>query len=1080
MAAARRAALLAGCTALFLSCCGGDSLPAGVAVRSLDPSGAAARAGLRTGDRLLAFHRGAAPPANRRATEGPLLRCAQVAELEVEEAPRGPVELTVERHRERLHVTLPAGEWKVEVAPPPGGRFADPGCADLAAARRLAGDQKLEEALAAYERAARWAESARRPLFLALVRDEAGALSTIRNDFPRAERALAESLRLRRQSAPGSLAEAAAWHALGKLERARAAYDRADLYFHKALELRARLAPDSLERAFTLNNLGIDAWARGDLERAGAIYHSALVLVRRRAPDSPQEAQVLNNLGLLSRLQGELAQAEAYFKAAYHINLAQDPRGLDVARNLANLGVLAHDRGNFALSESYHRQAIERFQQVAPDGLEVANGLYNLGLIAAFRQDNAGAEALMRRSLAIRQRLAAGTLFEAASLSVLANIELATGRLDEAERLGRQAYALRSRLAPAGEDAAISLGILAKIALARKQYARAEEMARRELASHEAHGGSGLSRVHSLMLLAEIASAQGHDSEARGDYRAALDLERRYLPDALLNSECLDQLGQIESRRGHRRAAEALFKEALDNLEGQLGRLGGTDEERSSFESSYLPMYQDLIDLQVTRGEPAAAVATLERSRARGLLALLSQRDLVFSADLSPALLDRQRRIDRAYEAAQREIARLAPQERAEIEARRGELVRLRGERAVLAAEIARTAPRYAALRDPKPLDLAGIQKALDPGTVWLSYSVGPGASYLFVVTPREEKVFPLATRRDSLESEVTIFRSLLLRGAGGASGAAPESALLSQGRRLYQLLLAPAEPWVAAAERVLISADGPLHNLPFAALVRPGPTPSFLVDWKPLHTVVSATLYAELRARRRSRTEAASLVAFADPSYPPVRGVAGPDDSPLRRYSLGLQPLPASRGEARALAALYGPQAHLYLGRAARERQAVRLPADARIVHFAGHALLDRRFPLDSALAFSAPGSNDPEEDGLLQAWEIFERLRLDADLVTLSACETGLGAAGGGEGLIGLARAFQYAGARSILASLWSVSDRSTAELMKRFYAALRAGSPKDEALQAAQRALLHDPKLGYGHPYHWATFELIGDWQ
>jgi CHAT domain-containing protein len=120
-----------------------------------------------------------------------------------------------------------------------------------------------------------------------------------------------------------------------------------------------------------------------------------------------------------------------------------------------------------------------------------------------------------------------------------------------------------------------------------------------------------------------------------------------------------------------------------------------------------------------------------------------------------------------------------------------------------------------------------------------------------------------------------------------------------------------------------------------------------------------------------------------------------------------------------------------------------------------------------------------DSKDNGLLQAWEVFEWMRLDAELVTLSACETGLGRDGDGEGLIGLTRAFQYAGARSVLASLWSVSDHTTAELMERFYTLLRAGRPKDLALQEAQRALLHAGGAA-AHPVHWAAFTLSGDWQ
>ena len=131
----------------------------------------------------------------------------------------------------------------------------------------------------------------------------------------------------------------------------------------------------------------------------------------------------------------------------------------------------------------------------------------------------------------------------------------------------------------------------------------------------------------------------------------------------------------------------------------------------------------------------------------------------------------------------------------------------------------------------------------------------------------------------------------------------------------------------------------------------------------------------------------------------------------------------------------------------------------------------------------------SEGQANGLLQAWEIFEQMRIDADLVTLSACETGLGKEMGGEGLIGLTRAFQYAGARSVLASLWSVGDESTAELMTRFYRHLRAGKTKDDALRTAQLELIRmrvapatagrtTPTIS--HPFHWAAFQLIGDWR
>jgi CHAT domain-containing protein len=259
----------------------------------------------------------------------------------------------------------------------------------------------------------------------------------------------------------------------------------------------------------------------------------------------------------------------------------------------------------------------------------------------------------------------------------------------------------------------------------------------------------------------------------------------------------------------------------------------------------------------------------------------------------------------------------------------------------------------------------------------------------------------------------------------------------------------------------VLILPDGPLHALPFAALLDSGSPARYLVEMAPLHVAASATVYSEMKEMNEiGHTGSVSLVAFGDPAYAGKR-----------------TPLPASRAEVEALAALY-PDAQVHLGDAATEERAKAIGRGVRLIHFACHGVLDRRFPLDSGLAFATPThSGEGADNGLLQAWEVFERMRIDADLVTLSACDTGLGRDMGGEGWVGLSRAFQYAGARSVLASLWGVSDRSTADLMTTFYRRLQEGRTKDEALRAAQIEMLHRPTTA--HPFHWAAFQLSGLW-
>jgi CHAT domain-containing protein len=172
---------------------------------------------------------------------------------------------------------------------------------------------------------------------------------------------------------------------------------------------------------------------------------------------------------------------------------------------------------------------------------------------------------------------------------------------------------------------------------------------------------------------------------------------------------------------------------------------------------------------------------------------------------------------------------------------------------------------------------------------------------------------------------------------------------------------------------------------------------------------------------------------------------------------------------------AAFAPRSRLYLGAAATETVVKQLPRETGILHVASHGILNTASPLDSALVLAPAAGADDEDNGLLQAWEVFEHVRVDADLVVLSACDTGLGRTFAGEGLLGLTRAFQFAGARAVAATLWTAPDEATASLMDAFYEALRRGHPSDEALALAQRRLLASPATA--HPFSWAAFVLDG---
>ncbi|HEX4959692.1 MAG TPA: CHAT domain-containing protein [Thermoanaerobaculia bacterium] len=1087
----RTVQLLLSLVLLVLGACSRRST-GGVAVESLAPQGAAARAGLRVGDVLLSWRRPAAPPANPKEATGALRSCTDVAELEIEQAPRAPLELRVQRRDKVSTVKMPAGDWQLEASPRAAARPEIAGCAAYARARRAAreshqdsGDQtetkaRREQALQAFAETAGWARAAGRIRFAALVLQQRAVVHLGQAGFAAAAADLQESLRLLRTAAPGSLEEAAARHLLGREALLRGDFKPAEAHLFQALELRAHLAPDSLERASTLNNLGIAALWQGDLGRAKPLYLQALGLVRRRAPGSLEEGQLLNNLGLLARASGDPSMEEACFVQANRILQRVDPNGEDLARNRTNLAALASDRGDFALAEEYDQAALRHFEATAPQSLETAKLLANLGIIARERFNYQDAEALFRRALAIQRRQAPGSPEEAIGLSNLAWVLQEEGRLGEAEDCARQALAIRSRVTPGSPDVALSLSMLGAIAAKREDYRTAVSLGEQALELQRRVAPGTEQEADILQYLGDLDLQRNRLQEAERYTRQALAIRRRLFPQSRIEARSLNLLGEVLWRQGRTAEAGPTLAAAVDALEAQIGTLGGTEDAEADFQNGLAGVYQDLINFEIEQGKGAAALQSLERWRARGLLAQIAQRDLAFSADIPAPLLKRQRELEEGFRNAQMEIAEADPRHEAELEAKLVILSRLRNERSALEESIVRASPRYASLRHPRPLDLAAARNALDPGTVWLSYLVGKGETVLFIVTPagtgeaEDLRVFHLPAGEKALAEEVAVFRSLILRGREAMPA---EPALLVQGRKLYDLLIAPAAPWIGKAERILISPDGPLHVLPFSALVRPGKPAQWLLEWKPVHTVLSATLYAQLKAGRRPQAGGGPLVAFADPATnPPSPGAVEPSASPLRRYHAGLPPLPGAREEVGALAALYGRDARVYTGADATKARLESLPVRARYLHFACHALLDRRFPLDSSLALARSGVNG--DDGMLQAWEIFERLRLDADLVTLSACDSGLGREEGGEGLIGLTRAFQYAGARTVLAALWSVADRSSADLMPRFYAKLRSGLSKDVALAEAQREMLHGG--AFSHPYSWAAFELNGDWR
>ena len=288
----------------------------------------------------------------------------------------------------------------------------------------------------------------------------------------------------------------------------------------------------------------------------------------------------------------------------------------------------------------------------------------------------------------------------------------------------------------------------------------------------------------------------------------------------------------------------------------------------------------------------------------------------------------------------------------------------------------------------------------------------------------------------------------------------------------------------VLSAKRLLLSPAGMLWELPFAALVvNHEGSPQYLGAKVPItYTQSLAVLQQAHQVPTYFHETRLRALVVGDPLFRAVEPNSA--DPTLHTVWAGFyqrdKPPPrlgSSADEAQKIAAMY--QSVPLLGAQATESNVRQQIKDAAVVHLATHGVLDQARPMSSGLIFTPPTiepqPDDTGNDGILQAWEIFSQLKLRADIVVLSACDTARGHVEQSEGIVGLTRALQYAGARSVVATQWAVAEGdATAELMEAFHSHILAGMPKDEALGAAMKRIAAD----HPHPFYWAPFILVGD--
>jgi CHAT domain-containing protein len=485
--------------------------------------------------------------------------------------------------------------------------------------------------------------------------------------------------------------------------------------------------------------------------------------------------------------------------------------------------------------------------------------------------------------------------------------------------------------------------------------------------------------------------------------------------------------------------AEAIpfFARAIDGIESTRSGLE-SEEFRTSFFENKREIYAGMIFAQLGSRNMEEAFNYNERARSRALLDILGSKAQLTKGS---ALSEEERALQSRISALQTKMeeGENGEEEPAAIKDLKTELEAAQRAYKNLLAKIRHENKEQASLMNVEPLSLKQVQELLDPGVTVLAYFVPRGRAMVWVVEKDRVHFVRVPVGRKELISKVAALRDAIYK-------IEEKEKFKELSQELYRLLIEPALPHIKGKELLIIPHDV-LHYLPYQALLSPGGR--YLIQDYPVYYLSSASLMQFTREKRRAARGDKALV-MANPSLGDVA------------YNLRF-----AEREAKEVANVY-PQSAVFVRAEATKPKAVSLSPNYDMLHFAVHGELNEEDPLGSALLLAAEG----KEDGRLKVSDIFA-LNLKADMVVLSACETGLGKNNSGDEIIGLTRAFIYAGTPSVITTLWKVNDRASYELMREFYSNLKTNK-KSEALRQAQLKTMQE----FPEPFFWAAYGLTGE--
>ena len=868
-------------------------------------------------------------------------------------------------------------------------------------------------------------------------------------------------------------------------------------YFSQSLPL-FRAVGDRSGEATTLNNIGLVYSASGEKQKALEYFSQSLPL-RRAVGDRSGEAVTLNNIGRVYSDLGEKQKALEYFSQSLPLCRAVGDRDGE-AVTLNNIGGIYDQLGERQKALEYYNQSLSLFRAVGDRSGEAAT-LHNMGGIYDQLGEKQKALEYYNQSLPL-----SGVVGDrSGEATTLNNIGLVYDQLGEKQKALEYYNQSLSLFRAIGERSgeATTLTNIGNVYSDLGEKQKALEYYSQSLPLRRAVGDRG-GEARTLTNIGKVYLELGEKQKALEYYSQSLPLSQA-VGDRSGEAVTLYSIARAKRDQGNLTEALTDIEASLTIIESLRTKIASPELRTSYFATVqnyyqfYIYLLMELHKKQPNSGYDTKAFEASERSRARSLIELLQEANADIRQGVSPELLQKERSLQQQLDTIEKQRIEVisrpnhTPEQQAELDQKRQTLL---GQYQDIQAQIRATSPRYAALAQPQPLTLTQIQQQiLDPNTILLQYSLGKERSYLWAVTKTGITSYELPKAAD-IEEAARKFRDTVTNQRYRNN----PKRLAETNNAISQTILQPVAAQLGQ-KRLLIVGDGVLNYLPFAALSlndnsgENGDRP-LIVD----HEIVllpSASTLASLRQNYNDRQPPTKTLAIlADPVFSSndervKNNSSAATQQAIESANLGLsrssrdndvqfKRLNFTRQEAQVIEALFPANSisESFDFDASRATATSHNLSQYKIIHFATHGLANSVHPELSGIVMSLVDKNGNPLNGFLRLTDIFN-LKLSADLVVLSACQTGLGQNIQGEGMVGLTRGFMYAGAKRVVVSLWSVDDEGTSKLMASFYQGmLQKGLTPAAALRAAQLEILKQEK--WRSPYYWAAFTLQGEWR